>query len=458
MNKEKDKVTSHKTASSRQPSRGGSNAKKVVSKAASKPVTQELNRRSSSDGAKRTSSAQTSSRKKSTRKKSSKRKTPEFLRNLPTAARFLLKLGCVVLVLVLIVSIWTAVSGWAMGDLFSHSVQVVKDWGAYGGQGNDFPLTLSGSHSIKQEKIGDGLAVLTDTTLTIYGKNGHTARSQAHYMANPALAAESSYALVYDIGGDRWRFETASETLCTGEADSSILYASVSRSGYFVLVCSDDNYHSSVAVYNRSGDKIFGWKCANYYITSAAINSNSTLLTVCGLNAEGGLIKSAVYVLDITDRNELTVETFSDELLLDVCYLKSGKAVVIGSDSIITVSEKGDSIEALPLDNRVVAYDFDYSSGVVYCTSPVEGSSIAVLTALDTEGRQRFSQQLSCYITDVAISSDYVSVLSQGFGAVYSIEGSELREFEVTVDAKKIELIGDYSFILCNTVLRRENI
>ncbi len=470
MNKEKERVSSHKTApaetrrASERTSSGSSSAKKTVSKAVSakKPASDELGKRSAPSGAKRTSStSKTASRRTRTgsgKRSSRKKNTSKILKNLPATVKFLLKIGCVIVGLVLIVTIWTAVSGWSVSDLFSHSVQVVKDFGAFSGKGNDFPVTLSGSLSAKQEKIGSGIAVLTDTTVTVYSKNGHIARSQAHYMANPALSAESNYALVYDIGGTRWRLETASDTLCTGNADAPILHASVSRSGYFALVCNDADYHSSVSVYSKSGKKIFGWKCANYYITSSAINSNGTYLTVCGLNAENGLIKSAVYVLDITDRKEINVEEFSDELLLDIGYLKSGKAVIIGSQSVITVSENGKNIESTPLEDSVISYDYDYSSGLVYCTSPVEGSGISTLTALDTEGRERFTQKLSCNITDTAISSDYVCVLAQGFAAVYSIGGSEIKEFEVTVDAKKIELIDDYAYILCNTVLRREAI
>ncbi len=484
MDKEKERVSSHRTAPSSSHKTGAKTvtktasshketadraavksdaAKKVVSKAATterRTVSNEYSRRSSSDGAKRTTnSTKAQTRRSSGKKKTAKKKnTPQFIKKLPGTVWFLIKLMAVVLFLVIFVSIWTGVTGWGVGDLFSHSVQTVKDWSAMSGKGDSFPITLSGSLSSKQEKLAGGLAVLTDTSLTIYSKNGHTARTQAHYMASPALAAESNYALVYDIGGDRWRLETATETLCTGEAEFDILSAAVSRSGYFALVCAGDKFHSNVSVYNTSGKKIFGWNCANYYITSAALSSSGKRLTICGLNAEGGLLKSAVYVFDVENEKQISLTTFTDELLLDVGYLKSGMAIVVGEQSIITVSKDGETVETAASGNKVTAYDFDYGSGLVYCTSPVEGSSITTITALDTEGRQRFSSEVSCNVTDIAISSDYVCLLSQGFGVAYTIGGKQIEEFDVTVDAKKIEIVKDYAFILCNTVLRRESI
>lgn len=506
MDKEKEKVTSHKTSqsstrktaqsashkTSQAPARksvqssshksapssdvstrkkadtpkssSGSAAKKVVSKAAKqehKPAASELNHRRSSSGTKRTTSAQSaSSKRKPTTKKKKKTKNNTWFSSvfekLPSAARFLVKILCVVLALVLIITVWTSATGWSLGDLCRHGVQTVKDSHALGGRRNDFPLILSGSHSIKQEKVGGGIAVLTDTSLTFYSKKGNMARSQAHYIANPALAAESNYALVYDIGGDRWRFETASSTLSFGKAEYSILSGNVSRSGYFSLVCSDSERHSSVYVYDRSGNKIFGWKSADYYITASALSSNGRTLVVCGLNAENGVLKSTAIVFDVFKSKEISREFFSDALLLDVKYLKSGKAVIIGENHIITVSKDGKSFDAELLDEDITAYDSDYSSGLVYCTSPVDGSSMTTLTALDTNGNQRFSQQLDCNVTDIALSSDYVSVLSHGYTDVYTISGKHIKKAETAVDAKKIAVIKDNVYILCNTVLRRE--
>ncbi len=471
MDKEKERVTSHKTSqstvrsSSAKSSSGSSSAKKVVSKKAQtdyRPATSELKQRTSSAGVKRTTNSATSTRKKTgTKKKNTKKKESRLsaiFNGVPAAARFLLKLFCVFLVLVIIIVLWTSATGWSFGDLCTHSAQTVKDWSAYSGTGSDFPLTLSGSHSLKQEKIGGGVAVLTDTSLTFYSKKGNMARSQAHYIANPALAAESNYALVYDIGGDRWRFETASSTLCYGEADYTILSGNVSRSGYFSLVCSDSERHSSVYVYDRSGNKVFGWKSADYYITVSALSSSGETLTVCGFNAENGLIKSTVITFDVFKSKEISREFFSDTLLLDARYLKSGKAVVVGEQNIITVSKDGKVFESVPLPNDVTAYDFDYSSGLVYCTSPVEGSSITTLTALDTNANERFSQKLSCKVTDIAASSDYICVLSQGFASSYTIGGKFIKEFDTAVDAKKIAVIKDDAYILCNTVLRKERI
>ncbi len=437
-----------------------SNAKKTVSKAA-KPAANELNQRRSSSGAKRTTSTQSASPKRKTSKKKKSVKNNSRLsvvfEKLPSAARFLLKILGVILGLVLIITIWTSVTGWSFSDLCSHGVQSVKDANALSGRGSDFPLTLSGSHSIKQEKVGNSIAVLTDTSLTFYSQKGNMARSQAHYIANPALAAESNYALVYDIGGDRWRFETASSTLSFGKAEYSILSGNVSRSGYFSLVCSDAERHSSVYVYDRSGAKIFGWKSADYYITASALSGNGSKLIVCGLNVENGILKSTAVIFDVFDSKETAREIFSDTLLLDVKYLKSGKAVIIGEEHIITVSKDGRSFETDFLGEDVTAYDFDYNSGLVYCTSPVEGSSMTTVTALDTNGNQRFSQELSCNVTDIALSSDYVSVLSQGYTDVYTIGGKHIKKEETAVDAKKISIIKDNVFILCNTVLRRES-
>ncbi len=485
MDKEKERVSSHKTSqsSTRKTTRStshktasssgtrkttgsssGSAAKKVVSKADKqdqRPASSELSHRRNSSGTKRTTSAQQSSARKKPAKKKKKKQNSTWLSSvfekLPSAARFLVKILCVALALVLIITIWTSATGWSFGDLCSHASQSVKDSSALSGRGNDFPLTLSGSHSIKQEKVGGGIAVLTDTSLTFYSKKGNMARSQAHYIAKPALAAESNYALVYDIGGDRWRFETASSTLSFGKAENTILSGNVSRSGYFSLVCSDSERHSSVYVYDRSGNKVFGWKSADYYITASALSSNGRNLVVCGLNAENGVLKSTAIVFDVFKSREISREFFSDTLLLDVKYLKSGKAVIIGENHIITVAKDGKSFEAETLGEDVIAYDFDYRSGLVYCTTPVDGSSMTTLIALDTNGNQRFSQKLDCNVTDIALSSDYVSVLSQGYTDVYTIGGKHIKKTETAVDAKKIAVIKNNVYILCNTVLRRES-
>ncbi len=455
-------VSSHKTAAERTQPKNDV-AKKVVSKAGAvgrNSVTGEYRKRAASDGSKRTTNSREVRRDTKDAKNINGKngKVADFFKGLPTTVRFLIKLVGVVALIAVVVSIWTGVSGWSLGDLISHGVQNVKDFNALNGKGESFPITLNGSISLKQEKLDNALAVLTDNSVTIYGKNGHMARNQAHYMASPALAAAGNYALVYDIGGSKWRLETASGTLLSGESEYNILSAAVSESGYFALVCVGDDAHSGVYVYNRTGKKIFGWNCVNYYITTAALSGSGRKLTVCGLNAENGMLKSAVYVLDVEKSREISLTTFSDEILLDVGYLKSGMAIVVGENSIITVSENGDTVEKAFSGNKITAYDFEYGSGFVYSTSPIEGSGLTTLTALDTEGRQRFSEQLSCNVTDVALSTDYICLLSQGSAVSYTIGGKRLGEFDVTVDAKRVDIIKDKVYILCNTVMRRHGI
>lgn len=452
-------VSSHKFTAERASVKSNA-AKKVVSKSAAtgkSAVTGQYRKRAASDGSKRTTNSPAARQGKSDTKRSAVKsgKKTGFMKKLPGTVRFFIRLACVVVILVIIVSIWTGVSGWALSDLLSHGIQNIKDFSALSGKAESFPITLNGSISIKQEKLDNAIAVLTDNSVTIYNKNGHMARTQAHYMASPALAAAGNYALIYDIGGSKWRFESASGTILSGESEYNILSAAVSESGYFALVCVSDDAHSGIYVYNRSGKKIFGWNCVNYYITAAALSNSGRKLTVCGLNAENGMLKSAVYVLDVENSKEISLTTFTDELLLDVDYLKSGMAIVVGENSIITVSEDGGTVEEAFSDNIVTAYDFEYGSGFVYCTSPVEGSGLTTLTVLDTEGRQRFSEKLSCNITDVALSSDYVCLLSQGSAMTYTIGGKKIADFDVTVDAKRIDIIKDKAYVLCNTVLRR---
>ncbi len=464
MDKEKEKNgSSHsRKASAEHSSSGKSAAKKVVSKASNsgyRPATSELNQRRTSAGSKRTTGSGSPVRKKKkTKKKASKNTVSKLLQNFPSAVRFLIKLLCIIVFISLIVTIWTSVTGWSLRDLCSHGVQSVKDFGTLSGHSSDFPLTLSGSLSIKQKEVGRGLAVLTDNSVSFYGRKGNLARNQAHYMANPTLAAESNYVLVYDIGGDRWRFETASSTLCFGKAESTILSGNVSRSGYFSLVCTDSERHSAVAVYDRSGSKVFGWKSADFYITASALSSSGKKLAVCGFNAEQGILKSTVIVFDVFGNKEISREFFSDSLLLDVGYLKSGKAIIIGEDNIITVSKDGRHFDSVDLKNDITAYDYSYNNGLVYCTSPIEGSSITSLVALDTNGNERFSQDITCNAIDVSISSDYVCVLSQGFVSAYTIGGKHISDYDTTVDSKKITVIRNNIMILCNTVLRRQKI
>ena len=368
-------------------------------------------------------------------------------------AKAVIRLVAVALILILTVSMWTSFSGWTFNETVDSIRLSFRDMSAMRGSAKKFPVPLSGTIAIKEEKLAGGTAVLTDTAMTVYNKKGMAAIITPHYMANPAMHTNGHYALVYDVGGERFRVETASGTLTTGKTESNIISACIARCGRYAIVSEESTRLSQVYVYDSDGNALFGWHSADYYINSVALSDSGKYLTVCGLNASEGVICSAVIVFSIDDNAEIARQVFEDELLLDVGYTKSGCAIAVGEKKVICISDDAKTINKTELGSKVCAYDIDNESGAAVCTSDIDCS---VLRVFDTRGRERFTAKTDDAVTDVSMSGNHVCVLLQGAAKVFNSSGDLKQSFTTAVDANKVITIGNKAFILCNTVLRME--
>lgn len=375
--------------------------------------------------------------------------------NISKTAKTVIRLAAVTLLLILAVSMWTSFSGWTFSETVDSIRLSFRDSGAMRGGAKKFPVPLSGTTAIKAEKLAGGTAVLTDTAMTVYSKKGMAAINSPHYMANPAMSTAGHYALVYDVGGERFRVETASGTISTGRTENNIISASIARCGRYAIVSEESTRLSQVYVYNSDGNALFGWHSADYYINSVALSDSGKYLTVCGLNASNGMICSAVIVFSIDDNAEIARQVFEDELLLDVGYTKSGCAIAVGEKRVICISEDAKTINKTELGSKVCAYDIDSESGAAVCTSDID---CAVLKVFDTKGRERFTAKTDDAVTDVSMANNHVCVLLQGTAQVYNGSGELKQSFTTAVDANRVLTLGDKAYIMCNTVLRMEEL
>lgn len=314
----------------------------------------------------------------------------------------------------------------------ANMTQCSRDTMAMCGSGRGFPSTINGSHALAIDTIADsGIALLSDTSLTIYDDTAREAAVRAHFMSSPAMKVSGRYAVVFDLGSTGYRVESAAETIATGDAERTLISCAVSRNCRYALVMQGssmgESWLSSVDVFDREGNSIHKWHCADWYITDAALSPDGRYLALAGVNAAKGDLTSVIIIQKVGSKEQVAEYVLSDNICMSLEYNNEGTLFAVGSNALTVVTEKGSVREDITYSGSLSAYDVCYDSGAVICTFDELGTTAKVY---DAYGRERFSYRAEGAIQNAALSDEACALLGDGYIEAIRLDGSLISRSE----------------------------
>jgi len=352
-----------------------------------------------------------------------------------TIFRLLLVLAFVLL----IVSAWRNRIDLSCGNM----TQCGRDTFCMCGSGDGFPSTINGSHAAAINNIaGDGIALLSDTSLTIYNSTAKESSVNAHFMSEPAMKTAGRYAMVIDIGASKFRVETASGTIATGEAERPLISCALSHNGCYGMVMQGsikgEAWLSSVEVFDREGESIHKWHCADSYLTDAALSADGKYFAMVGVNAAKGDLASVILIHKVhSDEYQVQFDT-ENNIYLSLEYNNIGTLFAVGSNVLTVVSEDGENHVDIPHEGKLIAYDICYDGGVALCVSDELGTMLKVY---DARGKERFTARLDIQAQNVSLSGEACAVLGEGLLTAYKLDGTLITQVEANATTGGLLLI-----------------
>lgn len=343
--------------------------------------------------------------------------------------------------LLAIIGFWQNRVDWSCANI----MQCARDLPAMAGGGDGFPVTAGGGTSLQIDRLGNGIAVLTDTNFSVYNRSGMDAAVRAHYMSNPAMSTAGRYAALFDIGGKTARLETASATLSEIKTEGSIVAGGVSRMGHVVLAVNGSEYSSAmvseVTVYDRDGTWTHKYHNSDFYVTTVALSDDGKYLAIGGIAAREGAMESTVLIQKV-GKKEVIASFERSGIIMSLEFVKDGTLFAIGSSEVFIIDDYGKSSSVCPLEGELMAFDVDYDTGAAVYASRVSDASQGTLRVFDTNGQVRFLKDLPVCGEAVSLDNSGCCLLGRGELCGYRLDGEELGEWPAGATSSHVLLMG----------------
>lgn len=351
----------------------------------------------------------------------------------------IIRLLAVLVILLLALALWRNRIDLSCANM----TQCGRDSFAMCGGGEGFPATINGSRSCAIEPIaGKGVALLSDTSMTIYDETAKEVTVNAHFMSSPAMKTAGRYAMVFDIGSTDFRVESASGTIATGDAERPLISCAISRNCCYAMVMQGsskgESWLSSVEVFSRDGKSIHKWHCAEWYLTDAALSADGKYFAMAGVNASEGDLTSAIIIQEVGSKGEVAVYTMNNGICMSIEYNNDGTLFAVGSNSMYIITDNGTTKEEVVFDGQLTAYDICYDSGAAICVSNELGTTLRVY---DARGRERFSCKPENDAQSVALSGEACAVLGEGLLSSYRLDGTLISQIEANATTGGLLLV-----------------
>lgn len=305
--------------------------------------------------------------------------------------------------------------------------------------GNGYPVRVEGSRAISVEEIPNGTAVLTDTNLMYFDKNGKEINSIAHYMALPVMKNGGRYSLLYDQKSLSYTLETLSGPVISGKTDDSIITGAISRSGRFALVTNYDTAFSYVLVLDKGGHVLHRWKSTNCQITSIDISPSGSYIVMSGITTDSGEATGLVIVQKVGGDSNLREYKWKGSLIFSVSFTDSHRVAAIGDNLLAYININNDKPNVFNYDNRTVTgFDIADNGNVALVLAPhSDGKNGSVLVF--NQGLDRVAD-ISTELDSpyIELAGDRVNLISGSALYSYQFNGKLARKTEIPPDVQSI--------------------
>lgn len=263
---------------------------------------------------------------------------------------------------------------------------------------------------------GRGLAVATSSSLELLDENGRVAASRLMQMETPAIAACSSYAVFYDIGGLNIAAAYFDGTVRELTPAGSIFSATVSENGYLAVTTECAGYRGLVTVYDPTLEPVYEWYSSSAWIISAEVSPDSQSLAVLSYTSAG----SEVRLFDMSKTEQQAAFSVSDTILLDAHWFSPTRLCAYSADQALFFGSDGVWAGTYDYEGQFLI-DCAFGDGyAVFALSPYRAGTVATLVSCDPSGGVLGTADIQSELVSLAAAGTEVLALCPDSALLYS--------------------------------------
>lgn len=317
------------------------------------------------------------------------------------------------------------------------------------GEGDGFPIDVSGSRIFQMETVENNVALLSDTHLVLYNNRGGEMMRCTHSYADPMLRAAGKYFLIVEKGGRRLQLETRSKTVITHTTKYDIITAAVHTNGdVAVVTAAEQGYNARLTVYRKDGTVVYERLCSTL-ISDVAFSPNGKSVAVAAISADKGAIRSSIEVLSLQSSESDPTYTYSanDVLLCRVVYLSGSLITGVSDTQVWMYHPQRDKCNTYTVtDGELTGFAIGNNS-VALITQPYGSSGDGNFVYVKTDGSAAHVTAVPGVCRDVSAYRNTYAVLTDN--NVYRLGGKGITDTkEVPSDGKMAARVGDTVVVL----------
>jgi len=292
----------------------------------------------------------------------------------------------------------------------------------------------------------DGLAVLSESTLTIYSRNNIRFSSHTVNLRNPVMRVSEEYILCYDRGGKNLMVFNSFDLLFEKEFSDVIINASIDEQGRVAVLTERYGYKGLLTVFNSSFEERFLWYSADTYLIDVMFTATNTVSVVTiSQNMEN--IDTVVYNLNYSVGEERSKVTSLNAFPYSAAGKNDGSVEIV-SDTGLVSFRNGGSNAVYSYGSRTPYKFYQSDKYTVIAYMLFSQNDLYSVCVTDITGNVQFETTVQD-LRSVSAVSDTILVLTSDSFIIYDRTGTILAEtkaepgvIEIVPGRQKIVLYG----------------
>lgn len=311
--------------------------------------------------------------------------------------------------------------------------------------GGGYPVSLPGGVIRDIKGVGNQVAVLNDTNLLVYNKNGKQMANHPRMAENTVLLTNDKRLLTYGQNAQKYAVHSKTKTLFEEEMAYPMITATINARGDYALVSSSKNAACEINVYNRYFEKNYICYIANHTVSSVSLSPKADRMAAAWVDVENGTLYSGITLYRLSTEEETEVK-LSNDMILQVRYLDDRHIVVLTDRQYVLLDENGTIKQSYPFNGRMpVAVEQTNKHTLLLLGLP--NANTQDLVVLNQNLEEEASRSFADAIIDIALSERNIYVLQKDGIYVYHRTFALDTAYAVT-NASSMTWIGNQLFYL----------
>lgn len=295
-----------------------------------------------------------------------------------------------------------------------------------------------------------GIITVSSTDLTIYNATGRRTLSVNENLVSPNIAVSKKYAVVYELGGNKYRVYNSFARIASGSFEYPISGAAVSDSGWFALVTKDNGHNAVVHLYDDDCHLRNTYSFASKYVFSVAINEKGSRIAIILTEAAGDRFSTSVMICDPGKNEKRSEVIVSDGLPYGCTFTESNNIQLICSDGVFVINgNDGSIINSSAFNGQSISRVSLTPRGVAVSFAGDQKNPENEILIFDKNGNQVYNNTITGGMIDMEYSNGFLFINHSSSIERISIKNNERKSYKITEDGSDIIIYDSSNILVC---------